>query len=201
LFHFQRYVVAARVLLGQGKLEEARELLAQLHEFAEASRLVARDIEVLSLFALALQAEGDLAQAIVTIERALDLAEPGGFVRTFVDEGPAMARLLYELASRGAATGYVRRLLAAFPPREAEAAERPKIDEANAGLFEPLSDRELDVLRLIADGLSNQEIGEKLFVSLHTVKTHARNLFAKLDAHSRTAAVNRARGLGLLPPL
>jgi LuxR family maltose regulon positive regulatory protein len=89
----------------------------------------------------------------------------------------------------------------AFPPAERAEAERPQVDAANSELFEPLSDRELDVLRLIAEGLSNQEISGRLSISLHTVKSHAGNLYAKLEVNSRTSAVGKARDLGLLPPV
>ena len=201
LFHFQEYVVAARVLIGDGRLEDAREMLARLHELAQTNGLVARNIEVLSLSALALQEEGDMEQAIDTIGRALSPGEQGGFVRIFVDEGPRMARLLYEAAARGVSPSYVRKLLTAFPPQESEEAERPHIVAANDKLFEAFTDRELDVLRLISEGLTNKEIGSKLFISEHTVKTHARNIYAKLETHTRTQAVSKARGLGLLPPV
>ncbi|UCF98309.1 MAG: response regulator transcription factor [Spirochaetaceae bacterium] len=96
---------------------------------------------------------------------------------------------------------YVRKLPAAFPPVESAGAERPRLEVANSDLFEPLSEREVDLLGLIAEGFSNQEICERLFISLHTLKSHERNLFAKLDARSRTAAVNKARRIALLPPL
>jgi LuxR family maltose regulon positive regulatory protein len=194
-------VAAARVLLAQDRVDDSLKLLKRLHGFARGNELVSRDIEILGLTALAEERSGNLERAVATLGDSLVPAAEGGFVRTFVDEGPAMARLLYEMASRGISADYVRGLLSAFPSVETAAAVRPAIEEANVDLFEPLSDRELDVLRLIAEGLSNQEIGEKLFISLHTIKTHCRNLYAKLDTHSRTAAVKKARGLGLLPPV
>jgi LuxR family maltose regulon positive regulatory protein len=200
-FRLQEYMVAARVLIGQERLAEAGDLLARLHAFAKTNGLVARDVEVLCLSALALQAAGNMEEAMDTIECALSIAEKGGFIRIFVDEGTQMARLLYEAATRGISAGYVRTLLSAFPFPESQEAKRPHVQAANTELLEPLSDRELEVLRLIAEGFTNQEIGERLFISLHTVKSHARNIFAKLDTRSRTAAVNKARGLGLLPPL
>jgi LuxR family maltose regulon positive regulatory protein len=195
------YVTWARILLAEGSPDDALELLDRLHEFARSTGRTSSEIEISILQALALDCLDRRDDAMERLQYALELAEPGGFIRIFLDEGPPAARLLYEMASGGAATDYVRKLLAAFPPAESAEAERPQVQAANSGLFEPLSERELDVLRLIAEGFSNQEIGERLFISLHTVKTHARNIFAKLDARSRTAAVNKARGLGLLPPL
>jgi LuxR family maltose regulon positive regulatory protein len=109
-----------------------------------------------------------------------------------------MARLLYEACSRGVHAGYVRRLLAAFPVDEPEQATPARTKAAGAGLAEPVSERELEVLSLLADGLSNQEIAARLYLSLHTVKAHARNIYAKLGVSSRTQAVARGRALGLL---
>jgi LuxR family maltose regulon positive regulatory protein len=123
------------------------------------------------------------------------MAEPEGFVHIFVDEGPSMARLLYKALSRGIAPDYVRRLLAAFPVAEPE---RDEPSAANAELIESLSERELEVLHLIAEGLTNPEIAARLFLSIHTIKTHARNIYGKLVVHSRTQAVARARALGIL---
>jgi LuxR family maltose regulon positive regulatory protein len=123
--------------------------------------------------------------------RALALAEPEGYVRIFVDEGRAVAGLLYEAASRGIKPEYTGRLLAAFPTAVPPA---PK----QAGLVEPLSERELEVLRLIAEGLSNEEAAQRLVLSLPTIKWHASNIYGKLGVKSRTEAVARAKALGIL---
>ena len=131
---------------------------------------------------------------------ALSLAEPEGFIRIFVDEGRPMAQLLSEAATRGIMPDYTGKLLAAF-----KAEGRIDSDDssrlaapASQPLIEPLSDRELEVLRLIAQGLSNREIGERLFLALITVKGHNRNTFRKLQVRRRTEAVARARELALL---
>jgi LuxR family maltose regulon positive regulatory protein len=120
-------------------------------------------------------------------------------MRIFVDEGPPMARLLYEAATRGIAPEYTRRLLAAFPVAEAEQADVSKAQAPKSALIEPLSERELDVLQLIAEGLTNREIAARLFLSLNTVKVHTRNMYGKLNVHSRTQAIARCQELGLLP--
>jgi LuxR family maltose regulon positive regulatory protein len=155
---------------------------------------------------LALQAGGDPASAVRALERALALAEPEGYARLFLDEGPPMAALLGRLIAaspRGrrdeatrASVAYARRLRAAFAPSGAAAAPPRRADAS--GLPEALTGRELAVLRLIADGLANPEIAARLFVSVSTVKWHINAIFGKLAVASRTQAVARARALGLL---
>jgi len=110
-----------------------------------------------------------------------------------------MARLLYEALSRGIAPDYVRRLLAAFSVIEPEQTDVSQILASNSELIEPLSNRELEVLRLFAEGLTNRKIASRLFLALNTVKAHAGNIYGKLDVHNRTQAVTRAQVLGLLP--
>ena len=173
-------------------------LLQRLLEATETGGRTSRVIEVLLIQALAFKAGGDTAQAITTLEQALTLAEPGVFVRIFVDEGPPMARLLYEALDRGMALEYTSRLLAAFPVVEPEKTP-PSAQAPEAPLIEPLSEREIEVLQLIAEGLTNQEIAARLFLSQHTIKAHTRNIYGKLDVHSRTEAVARGRALGILP--
>ncbi|UCC65824.1 MAG: hypothetical protein JSV36_19195 [Anaerolineae bacterium] len=164
-------------------------------------------IEIQVLRALAFQKRGDVAPAMAALERALSLAEPGGYVRVFVDEGPPMARLLYEAAAHGIAPEYVSRLLAAWDEETKDREGRTKERDSSffrrpaSVLVEPLSERELEVLHLIADGLSNREIAGRLFISLSTVKGHASSIYGKLAVNSRTQAVARARVLGILPNL
>jgi LuxR family maltose regulon positive regulatory protein len=193
------HLTLARLLITQSNASEATGLLQRLLEAAEAGGRISRVIEILMLQALALQVQGDTDQAITTLERALTLAEPGGFVRIFMDEGPPMARLLYEALARGIAPDYARRLLAAFPVPEPEEAAPLETQAPESGQIEPLSERELEVLELFAEGLSNREIASRLFLSPHTVKTHSSNIYGKLNVHNRTQAVARARALGLLP--
>ena len=198
------HLTLARLLITQSNASEATGLLQRLLEAAETGGRISRVIEILMLQALALQVQGDTDQAITTLERALTLAEPGGFVRIFIDEGPTMARLLYEALTRGIVPDYVRRLLAAFPLARPEPAAEAKqaapleTQAPESALIEPLSERELEVLELFAEGLTNREIASRLFLSPHTVKTHSSNIYGKLGIHSRTQAVARARALGIL---
>ena len=138
----------------------------------------------------------------MSLERALRLAEPEGYVQIFVDEGSPMAGLLYEALSQGIAPDYVSQLLSAFPSAGPEQSRSPeeqtKIPKPESAIVEPLSAREVEVLQLIAEGLTNKEIAAKLYLSLNTVKVHTRNINGKLAVSSRTKAVARARALGIL---
>ena len=155
-------------------------------------------IEILNLQALALQAVGDTEKAMTMLEQALSLAEPRGFLYIFVNEGPPMARLLYEALSRGVFMEYVRKLLAAFPEDDPEKDFKSKSVDPDFEWIEPLSERELEILQLIADGLSRQEIANHLFISLNTVKSHTRNIYSKLGVHKELQAVGKAKSIGLL---
>jgi LuxR family maltose regulon positive regulatory protein len=193
------HIPLARIHIAQGLLETTDQILRPLLEAAEAGGHVSRAIELLILHALNYQAGDETDKAMAPLDRALSLAEPGGFIRIFVDEGPPMARLLYEALSRGIAPEYVQRLLRAFPDVEPERAGPPQTQALKSDLIEPLSERELEVLQLISEGLTNPEIASRLFLSLNTVKAHTRNIYGKLGVHSRTQAVARARALGILP--
>ncbi len=176
---------------------EALGLLERLLQAAEASRRMGSVIEILVLHSLAYEAQGNISLALVSLERALTLAGPEGYFRLFLDEGPPMARLLYEALARGIEPDYVHNLLATF---DAEAQTRT--GESNLApvqyLVEPLSERELEVLQLVAQGLSNREICERLFLALDTVKGYNRRIYGKLQVQRRTEAVARAHELGLL---
>jgi LuxR family maltose regulon positive regulatory protein len=187
----------ARVFLAQGDPSAALLTLAPWREQVEAKGWVDERLKALLLQALALQAQGDQDQAEQALGEALALAEPGGFVRTFVDEGPPMARLLAAAAGRVRTPHYFDKLLAAC---EAEIQKRNDISSRlpSQPLIEPLSRREVEVLHLIAQGLSNQEISERLVLAVTTVKGHNRSIFEKLQVQRRTEAVARARELGLL---
>jgi LuxR family maltose regulon positive regulatory protein len=189
----------ARVHLAQGDTSRALAVLGPLRRQVEVKGWEDERLKVMVLQAVALHAHGEKDKAAQLLADALALAEPEGFVRIFVDEGPPMARLLYEALSRGTATHYVRRLLAAFSIAEPEQPKPSKSQIPESELVEPLSERELEVLQLIAEGLTNQVISTRLYISLNTVKAHNRNIYGKLNVHSRTQAIARSQELGLLP--
>jgi LuxR family maltose regulon positive regulatory protein len=196
--HEREYIVLARILIAQGRLDEAHKLLGRLCEESEISGHLSRRIEVLSIQAQMFQVQGDTDQSITILENALALAGPAGYIRIFVDEGPPMASLLYEALDRGIAPEYVRGLLGAFPGTKPAQVDRPKSQAAEIGLVEPLSEREIEVLHLIAEGLTNTEVADRLYLSRNTIKVHTRNIYGKLGVNNRTQAVARARDLGIL---
>jgi LuxR family transcriptional regulator, maltose regulon positive regulatory protein len=184
----------ARVSLAGGSTTEALQVLEGYLRLVEEKGWNDERLKATLLQAVAFQAHGDEESALRALSDALTMAEPGGFVRLFIDEGDPVVRLLRTASHRGIMPGYVARLLAAC---EAEAPEMPARDAAQP-LAEPLSQREIEVLELIAQGLSNSEIGERLFLALDTVKGHNQRIFAKLQVGRRTEAVARARELGIL---
>ncbi len=201
------HITLARVLLAQSRIDrsdrgvhEAMGLLERLLNGAEAGGRTGTAIEILVLQALGHQSQGEIPAALGPLERALTLAEPEGYVRIFVDEGPPMAVLLEAAATRGIAPRYVRQLVTALG-RGAGRGEGRSGDgtPTGQGLIEPLSERELDVLRLLATDLDGPEIASQLVLSLHTVRSHTKSIYAKLGVNNRRAAVRRAEELDLLP--
>jgi LuxR family maltose regulon positive regulatory protein len=187
----------ARLLIARNEPGEALHVLDRLEE---TTKTVGRMIEILALKSLALWAGNKKERAVRTLEKALALAEPEGYVRTFVDEGPPMAEILLATIEGRRRDRLDPPVSAHYPRKLLAALERDGMGTASpeAALPEPPSERELEVLTLVAAGKSNRRIAEELFVSVGTVKTHINNLYRKLDAHSRTQAVARARELKLL---
>lgn len=193
------HVTLARLLLARhhaerdnGALEQALGLLERLLAAAEEGERGASVIEVLILLAVAHRARGDVPAALGALHRAVTLAQPEGYVRLFADEGAPMATLLKALTKPSASSGYVRRLLASATRTE----HRPADPKA---LVDPLSGRELDVLRLLGTDLDGPDIARELSVSLNTMRTHTKNIYAKLGVTNRRAAVRQAHDLNLLP--
>jgi LuxR family maltose regulon positive regulatory protein len=202
-------VARARILLAQKKPTEALSLLEPLYIIAEQQKRLSHAIEIKVLQALAYQMRQQEQDALSALSQAVRLAEPEGYIRCFVDEGAPMAALLFRLREQEREHGptpYLDTVLAAF----ASSPNNGKIETRLTGesghpyepaslLLEPLSERELEVLRLLEQGASNQEIAKDLMLALSTVKSHVRNILSKLGASNRTQAVKRARTLGLLP--
>jgi LuxR family transcriptional regulator, maltose regulon positive regulatory protein len=191
------HITLARILQAQYDrdrtelcIDQATELLIRLLAAAEAGGRTGSVIEILVLLALSHQLQGHTHVGVVPLERALALAEPEEYVRIFVDEGAAMAALL--AATKTGTASYVRRLLIAFSEPGHTRSIRPK-------LIDPLSERELDILRLLGTELTGPQIARELVVSLNTVRTHTKNIYAKLAVNNRRAAVRRGEELNLSP--
>jgi LuxR family maltose regulon positive regulatory protein len=191
-------LVLVRLLIIQERPGEALKLLESLIPAAEWRGRPAMLAEIHVLQALANQAQGDLDQAMDALERALFLAEPREYVGIFAGEGEPMRVLLREAAKRGIMPGYVNKLLAACGVSEYGGVGEPRSYPPMQSLPEPLSARELEVLRLLNTHLSSTEIAERLCVSVNTVRFHIKNVYGKLGVHSRSNAVQRAQELGLL---
>jgi len=211
-FHrYEVYCTFAQILIAQSKPDRALTLLARLLAVAETAGGMGCVIEVQVLQAIALQATGRVNWALAALSRALSLAEPEGYVRTFIDEGEPMGRLLRQTIARGTAVDYASRLVTAL---EAETARdplgrphsRPLGGSAAKGHaasgterpVEPLTERELQVLRLLSTHLSRREMAGQLYVSVNTVRFHVKNIYTKLGVHSRSDAIRRAGELKLL---
>jgi LuxR family maltose regulon positive regulatory protein len=205
------HLILARVLMAEYQSRQGRRsflgaigLLERLLKAAEAQGRTGSVIEILVAQALAHQSQGNLPLALASLERALTLAEPEGYVRLFVDEGKPMRLLILDFRSRiekqSSGQGhpllvYVEKLLSAF---ERAVEKQPTTLPKKPDMIEPLSERELEVLRLVAQGLTNNEISQRLVLALSTVKGHNLRIFGKLQAQNRSEAVARARELGLL---
>jgi len=190
-------LVHTRLLLAQDKAEAALDTLAGLSAEAEKRGRTRRLHEIHILIAVAHLQTGEIDLAVQALEKSLRQAEAEGYRRVYLDEGSPMVRLLREAARWGIQKPYCRELLSAFQQegRNLEGASGGGV----AGLIEPLSERELEILHLLAAGCTNREIGEQLYISLSTVKGHISNISGKLLAKNRTEAVARARQMGVLP--
>jgi LuxR family maltose regulon positive regulatory protein len=205
--HEFEHITLARILLARYKsdhsdrsIRDAMGLLERLLRAAEEGGRLGSVIEILVLQALAHHTQVDLQAALEFLRKALTLAEPEGYIRMFIDEGADMAELLREAAADKIVPDYTGRLLSAFDAAaQGTEGKAPYSDSpASTSLIEPLSQRELDILRLFKTELSGPEIAQELVIALSTVRTHTKSIYSKLNVNSRRAAVNRAIELGLI---
>jgi LuxR family maltose regulon positive regulatory protein len=192
-----------RLLMTLRHWEEAMNLTVDLENSAAGANSVGRQIEALMLQAEIHWQSSEPGQAFPRLCQSIELVEPRGFLRLFLDEGiclrPALASLLKWPALTPQQKTFTARLLADFPtPDSAEATQKP-MDIAQAGLVDPLSEREIEVLRMLVRGLTLAEIAKQLYLSPNTLKAHTQNIYSKLDVHSRVDLANKARELGLIP--
>jgi LuxR family maltose regulon positive regulatory protein len=192
--HLHKYelVVLARLLFTQKRFAPALQVLDPLLSLAEGRGRTKATLEILVLQALIYQAQGFVPRATAVLEQAVKLAQPAGYVRVFLDEGPSLEPLLRRVASRDVAPTYARELLAAFtaPHEELYPSAQP--------LVGPLSERELEVLHLLATNATGPEIANNLVIAISTFRSHTKSIYGKLDVNRRSDAVTRARQLGLI---
>jgi LuxR family maltose regulon positive regulatory protein len=200
-------ITFARILLSQyendhsiSSLHDATGLLERLLKAADEGGRIGSVIEILILQALAHQMQEDIPAALTSLEQALKLAEPEGYMRIFLAEGASMAELIREAHTRGILPHYTRKLLSAFEAERKGIGEEtpPSAAPVSGSLIEPLSQRELDILRLFKTELSGPEIAQELVIALSTVRTHTKSIYNKLNVNSRREAVRRAIELGLI---
>jgi LuxR family transcriptional regulator, maltose regulon positive regulatory protein len=197
------HITLARLLLARYKgglagdtMVEALELLKRLLKAADEGGRTGSVIEILMLQALVQYGQGDIPAALGPLERALTLAEPEGYFRLFIDEGPAIAELLRAVDARGSLRDYTGKLLAGFETNADNSP--PAASPVSQPLIEPLSQRELEVLRLFKTELSGPEIAHELVIALSTVRAHTKQIYSKLDVNNRRSAIKRATELGLI---
>jgi LuxR family maltose regulon positive regulatory protein len=201
------HITLVRILLArygsnhsESSIREATGLMESLLKAAQDGGRLGSVIEILILQAVAHPAQGDISTALIPLQQALTMAEPEGYIRMFLDEGLPMAQLLREASKRGIMPRYTGKLLAAFEAQGQESASASPIpvSSASQSLIEPLSQRELELLRLLKTDLSGPEIANQLVIALSTVRTHTKSIFNKLNVKNRRAAVKRATELGLI---
>ncbi|UCD99964.1 MAG: hypothetical protein JSV42_04405 [Chloroflexota bacterium] len=191
--------ILARIYLNRREFDRALQVVENLLGVVKVGQRVRSIIRLLALQAVITYRMGEIEAAVDILEQALDMAKDEGYVRTFLDEGEPMIELLYEASSRKIYPQYIGKLLAAYRSFEPASQSIEKREKGIPEVIEPLSAREVEVLELIADGLSNKEIASQLHVSLSTVKGHNRNIFGKLLVNNRTQAVAKGRALGIIP--
>lgn len=203
LVRIDEHISLARLLIARATpgsdLPDALHLLGRLQAVSEQRGIVGKSIEVAVLEALAWFKCGDLQKALSSLDGALSMARQESHVQVFVDEGQPMAELLYKAASQGISPHYAGLLLTAFEDLDRKGIASKPTAPSLPEWMEPLSERERQVLDLVAQGLTNREIARALTLSISTIKSHTHNLYGKLDVHSRTQAVAKARALGILP--
>jgi LuxR family maltose regulon positive regulatory protein len=206
------HITLVRILLARygsdhtdSAIREAIGLLGRLLKAAEEGGRMGSVIEILVLQASAHHAQGDLTAALIPLQQVLTLAEPEGYVRMFLDEGSPMTQLLRKAAERGIMPSYTGKLLIAFEEQGQESTSASPIPDwqsqsspASQSLIEPLSQRELEVLRLFKTDLLGPEIAIHLMIALSTVRTHTKSIYSKLNVNDRRAAVKRAAELNLI---
>ena len=187
----------ARVYISQGRYDDALRVIEPMLNIAKASQRMRSVLKMLSVQAVIVKSMGDTQTALQILEQALILGKEESFVRTFLDEGEPMVQLLYEAAANGIVPEYTGQLLAAYTSPETSSESLKSEYKDQIEMVEPLSEREVEVLELIAEGFSNQEIATRLHISLSTVKGHTSNIYGKLAVNKRTQAVARAKELGI----
>lgn len=204
----ERFLLLARVLMAREQAGEAMRLLDRLLPVFERDEWLRATIEALVLLSIASWSRGERAQAVSTLSRALRLAEPEGYQRIFLDDGGRLLELLREVERSGESVALAREMRAAILGEQRSPVEKaiegdsrpPSTDQKSTqpGLIEPLTEREKDILGLIAGGLTNREIAAQLFLSINTIKTYTSRIYGKLGVHNRAEAVDRAHELGFL---